>query len=1101
MAINETMNAGINLNFQAGSPDSVKKLSTALTSMKDELRLVSAGLREGGLRGAEYLKTTQDVTVLQRGATAALKSYTQVASDANASQAKLAAAAKNVQSAFRALDSEVAHLNATQASLKDTSEKASGTFGGSMVSGLAKWAAGLFSVYQAFNYLKDAFQSASAYDEQIDKLAVSGTRLGYSFEEASSKIKALALATSTTAGYDMYGAGGNQSVFDVTQIVAGMTALRDRGVDVFNMTDKQLKPVLDAAVATVQELGAVADATGIAMQQFGLGINDTTKIADVMVGAFQEAGLTAAEFSDGISKAGTVARASGTSLEEYTAVLVKLKQLGMDGGGFQKLFFSALQAPTAKQLKSWDSMGVNPLRTSESYNLPIAANAIGLQGATIAQGAASMSGFNGAAGTMARSRIAFANALEELQTLQAQAAAAEEVRAKLVELATQQELLNGQEATFTGLVSIQKGKIDELKTAQGEWKDKLAATTAALADVKTKFDQLSDPQITGMSAFDAQISKAEIALKRQQLALLTNANGTTFYQAQIKSLTGEMNDQEKALDGMRKRYDEVGQSLEKAKNKAGEYESKLASLRNQELAGEGAFSDTQFALQQQINQLQLKRSKLSPVDLFGANQIDAQVAALQRQLEQSRLTQAITFDPQHRKIDQAAEQSDIATGKKTAPGTSDDILTQIDSLTAKILKENEHIKALTKEHDREAKAIANKSEAIDGMKTSIDDARAAMDALSESTKAAEEALNQLKLEKEVQFGEQIFALKERYREMREELGLIGKERPYNQLMSDIDTLGTKYGELQATRDIEQAKVESYQGKIDDASLSLSFYQRRLDDTTKANENLGKSITVLEEQYAAMPKTYQSEMEILGQLAGKVWDVGDAYDLLGKRGGAAMIALVGEDGSNIAKLESLSSALGNNGNASSSASESSASVFDAAKAATAALKNFEIQLGTKVGESMGGLIGALTRLTTVLLDSPFFSEPLPEQGKLTPEAAQWAREHGAPYSQDGKYIGDVNTWPFPSAKPEVSAAMGVVVPGYGYNDTVPAMLTPGERVLTRQENRSYEQGLGGVTVNITGPISVRNDQDIKRLASAISKELNSEVRRVRSGQPA
>ena len=1104
MAIDDTLNAGINLNIQAGGGGSVQDMSARLRNMKDALAVTKKELQEAGVNGSVFMKATQDASLAVSNANAQMKEYSASVKKFGPDSTAAANALKGMKSALSDVATETAALNAKVVNVSASSDSWWKNIGTTGVSSLAKWTAGIFSVYAAFNYLKGAIGSAMDYNEKVDKLAVSGNRVGLSFQEASDAVMNLAAATSKTAGYDAQGVGGNQSTFDQSQIIEGLTKLRDRGVDVFHMTQDQLKPVLDTAVATVQDLGEVSDATGVAMQQFGLDVSDTTALADLMVGAFQEAGLTAAEFRDGISSAGTAAKASGTSIQEYTAVLARLKQLNMDGGQFQKLFFSALNAPSAKQLLALDRMGVRTLRRPDE--LGRAGSLKATSGIGAVGDFATSHGFGGVGDSINRLRLGAAQTLESVSApMKDQAAAVEEARQKLVELAKEQENLSGQEATFTNLVSIQKEKIDALKESQNDWKDKLASTTAALSDVKTKFDQLADPKISGMSAFDAKISQAEIALKRQQLALLQNANGTQFYETRIKSLTGEMKDQEKALDGMRRRYDEVGKSLEKAKTKAGDYEAKLASLRNTELAGEGAFSDTQFAIQQQINQLQLKKTQLSPVDLFGANQIDAQIAAAQKQLEQSRLTQSVTFDPQHRAVDKAGEAADIATGKKQAPGTATDIISQIDDYAAKLERENERVKKLTKEHDREAKAIANKTEAISGMKSSIDEAKDAMDALSESTKAAENALNELKLEKEVEFGEKVFVLKEKYRAWREELGLIAKEKPYEEQMREMDTLGTKYGELQKTREIEQGKVDAYQKKIDEGSLSLSFYERRLDGVKGANERLGKTVAALEEQYAGMPKVYLSEMEILDQLSGRVLNVGAAYDYLGKRGAGALVALVGANGENVEKLQALAGALGSNGNAASSASAASASVLDAAFALQAAFRNLTLDIGTKVGESMGGLVGALTKLTNVIISwigptddnwgntAAALKKGTADMVGVKTDFSRDAWNHLSKSAQD--------YWVKEHGRQPITYAMGGLVPGYGYQDTVPAMLTPGERVLTKQENRSYENGMGGVTVNITGPVSIRSDQDIKNLARAISKELNSEVRRVRSGQPA
>lgn len=1097
MPIDDTLNAGINLNIQAGGAGSVQDMSARLRNMKDALAITKKELQEAGLRGSDFMKATLDATNAVRNANEQAKAYNTALRQFGPNSVAASQALKSLRSSISDVAAESQALQGRLKSVHAESESFWGKISSTGVASLAKWAAGIFSVYTAFNYLKNAVNQAVEFDSKLDKLAVSGQRFGLSFQEASKRMYDLAFDVSRTGGYDINGNAGAQSSFAADQVVEAMTKLRDRGVDVFHMTKGQLIPALDAAKATAQDLAATTDAMGLAMEQFNLKATETARVADVMVGAFQASGLTAEEFSDGISKAGAVARQSGTSLEEYTAVLVRMKQLGMDGGGFQKLFFGALSAPSAKQLKALSDAGINPFIGSD---LDSAVQYASRKASEDVSGISLSSAVRDPLGA-ARSALAAANNLGRIQEIQAGAKAVEDQKDKIVALATEQEKLNGQEQTFTSIISIQKEKLDELKEAQGAWKDKLTATNAALADVKTKFDQLSDPRIAGMASYDTKIAQAELALKRQQLALIQNANGTRFYEERIRSLTDEMKDQERALDGMRKRYDEVGRSLDRAKAKAGEYEAKLASLRNTELAGEGAFGDAQFALQQRINQLQLKKSQLSPVDLFGANQIDAQIAQLQKQLEQSRLQQSVTFDPQRRMVEKAAEQADIRSGKKAAPGNAEDIVEKIDSYAAKLERENRHVKSLTREHRREAAAIAEKSQEIAGLKTSIDDAREAMDALSESTKAAEDALNALKLEKEVEFGEQVFQLKERYREWREELGLIAKEKPYDQLMQDMDSLGTKYGALQATRDIEQQKVDEYQKMIDEGSLSLSFYERRLEDVKTANERLGKELDAEVERFEAMPKYLRPQLEILEEWATKVGTVGDQYDFLGKKGGAMMVALLGENGENAGKLREIASALGSSGTAASAAAGSSMGATDAIEAFETKLRNFNIEFGTTVADKMGSLVDALNGLDTTIRSIADLPAKAASFTPLGPVAKAAGSASGGDWGSAAAEAGLILIDPLNMRSWIPGRANGGVVPGYGYNDSELALLTPGERVLTKRENRAYESGMGGVTVNIAGPVSVRSDQDITRLARAISKELHQEVRRVRSGQPA
>ncbi len=58
------------------------------------------------------------------------------------------------------------------------------------------------------------------------------------------------------------------------------------------------------------------------------------------------------------------------------------------------------------------------------------------------------------------------------------------------------------------------------------------------------------------------------------------------------------------------------------------------------------------------------------------------------------------------------------------------------------------------------------------------------------------------------------------------------------------------------------------------------------------------------------------------------------------------------------------------------------------------------------------------------------------------------------------------------------AEGGMVPGVdrGQGDTVPAMLTPGELILNQAQQNNLAGGLGGVTINFTGPVT--NDEYVR-----------------------
>lgn len=65
------------------------------------------------------------------------------------------------------------------------------------------------------------------------------------------------------------------------------------------------------------------------------------------------------------------------------------------------------------------------------------------------------------------------------------------------------------------------------------------------------------------------------------------------------------------------------------------------------------------------------------------------------------------------------------------------------------------------------------------------------------------------------------------------------------------------------------------------------------------------------------------------------------------------------------------------------------------------------------------------------------------------------------------------------------ATGGIVPGYGANDTVPAMLTPGEVILNQSQQSNLVQNMGGITINVQGNL-VATEEEADRFAKIIQE---------------
>lgn len=89
--------------------------------------------------------------------------------------------------------------------------------------------------------------------------------------------------------------------------------------------------------------------------------------------------------------------------------------------------------------------------------------------------------------------------------------------------------------------------------------------------------------------------------------------------------------------------------------------------------------------------------------------------------------------------------------------------------------------------------------------------------------------------------------------------------------------------------------------------------------------------------------------------------------------------------------------------------------------------------------------------------------------------------------------------FSSARARLGFSEGGVVPKYFANgglargtDTVPAMLTPGERVLSVNQNKAFEGGLGNIVININNPQVFSNDDIIEMVGDPIINVLKQHL---------
>jgi len=175
------------------------------------------------------------------------------------------------------------------------------------------------------------------------------------YEVVMSKVKAVTQATNEEFqilrdSTIEYGESSKFTAKEVAQLQLELAKLGKTTPEIVAMTGS----ILDLAVATDSELGETASIVAKTLNQFRLEATDTTRVTDVMAQAFVSSALDINKFEEAMKKAGPIARLSGKSFEETTAIVASLADAGVDAsniGTSLRDVFSDL----AKSGESWDS--------------------------------------------------------------------------------------------------------------------------------------------------------------------------------------------------------------------------------------------------------------------------------------------------------------------------------------------------------------------------------------------------------------------------------------------------------------------------------------------------------------------------------------------------------------------------------------------------------------------------------------------------------------------------------------------------------------------------------------------------------------------------
>lgn len=154
---------------------------------------------------------------------------------------------------------------------------------------------------------------------------------------------------------------GETTVFSAQEAASALYDLASAGYDVGNMVTTDLKPILDLAAATQSDLTFATETVTSALGQFGLDIEDSARVSDVLAKSVGDSKSKLDSLSISLRTVGPVANAVGLSIEETVALLGTMFDAGMMGEQAAtglKRAFDALVAPSSTVARTIENLGL-----------------------------------------------------------------------------------------------------------------------------------------------------------------------------------------------------------------------------------------------------------------------------------------------------------------------------------------------------------------------------------------------------------------------------------------------------------------------------------------------------------------------------------------------------------------------------------------------------------------------------------------------------------------------------------------------------------------------------------------------------------------------
>ncbi|WP_346007156.1 phage tail tape measure protein [Janibacter terrae] len=235
---------------------------------------------------------------------------------------------------------------------------------------------------KALNEMFDKLDQRKHWDNLANNALVAGgalaiglgatVKVAADFEQAMDRVGAIADATSTemSALSDAALQAGEDTVFSATEAAQAQEELAKAGVSTADILGGALTGSLDLAAAGGLDLASSAEIAATSMNLFGLEGEDVTHIADVLTASANKSAAGVDDLGLALSQGGTVAAATGLTLEETAATLSAFADSGMkgsDAGTSLKTMLQRLSAPSGEAAKLMDELGVSAYDTAGQF--------------------------------------------------------------------------------------------------------------------------------------------------------------------------------------------------------------------------------------------------------------------------------------------------------------------------------------------------------------------------------------------------------------------------------------------------------------------------------------------------------------------------------------------------------------------------------------------------------------------------------------------------------------------------------------------------------------------------------------------------------------